>query len=474
MPPAGEPPFEWVSEQLSPTGADLVRGEYHPSRSAAGTGGGGTAARGRRRTRASRYTSERDVGDAHVPAGTRIGLERVATGLSAPVAVCHDPAEPSRRFVADQSGQVYVHDDGGLREEPLLDVTDHMVELRTQYDERGLLGLALHPEFADNGRLFVRYSATRRDGTPESYDHTEVLAEFAVDGDRSPVDPGTESTLLEIPSPQFNHNAGDLAFGPDGYLYVAMGDGGGEGDRAPGHVAGGNGQDVTENLLGGILRINVDSEGERGYGIPDDNPLVGEEGLDEYYAWGLRNPWRVSFDSEGRLFVADVGQALYEEVNVVENGGNYGWNLKEGSHCFDPDSPADPPDDCPDESARGEPLLDPIVEYPHVRGDAVVGSAVVGGHVYEGSALPELEGAYVFGDWATTQDRPSGRLFAARPSGEGWELEELVVSDTRNGRPNRNVLSFGRAPDGELYVCTSETHVPKGETGEVLRVVPRG
>ena len=482
MPPAGEPPFEWVSEQLSPTGADLVRGEYHPPRPSAdedptrSQGGSDTGGRrsGRGHTRASRYTTEPDVGDTYIPAGTRIGLERVATGLSAPIDVRVDPADPSRRFVADQSGQVYVHTDDGLREEPLLDVTDRMVELRTQYDERGLLGLELHPEFAENGRLFVRYSASRRAGTPASYDHTEVLAEFVADGDRSPIDPETESTLLEIPSPQFNHNAGDLAFGPDGYLYVAMGDGGKEGDQGSGHVEGGNGQDVTENLLGGVLRIDVDSEDEgRGYAVPDDNPLVGEDGLDEYYAWGLRNPWRLSFDSSGRLFVADVGQHLFEEVNLVEKGGNYGWNVREGYHCFDPEAPSDPPADCPDESARGEPLLDPILEYPHVHGDDVVGSAVVGGHVYEGSAVPDLDGAYVFGDWATTQDRPSGRLFAARSDGGEWELEELVVADTRNGRPNRNVLSFGRDPDGELYVCTSETHVPKGDTGEVLRIVSR-
>ena len=501
MPPAGEPPFEWLSEQASPTGADLVRGEYHSPRARtdegpdqsrgdatartrggdeAGESGGGADAdwgwRGWGRGRARRHTTEPDVGDTSIPAGARIGLERVATGLSAPVDVAVDPADPTRRFIADQSGQVYVQADQGVREEPLLDVTDRTVDLRPQYDERGLLGMALHPEFADNGRLFVRYSAPRRAGTPTEFDHTEVLAEVTVDDDRSPVDPDTETALLEIPSPQFNHNAGDLTFGPDGSLYVAMGDGGSEGDTGKGHVDGGNGQDVTENLLGGILRIDVDGETEDGreYAIPDDNPLVDdEEGLDEYYAWGLRNPWRLSFDGDGRLFVADVGQHLFEEVNVVERGGNYGWNVREGFHCFDPDSPSDPPADCPDESARGEPLRDPIVEYPHVDGDAVVGSAVVGGHVYEGAAVPDLEGAYVFGDWATTQDRPSGRLFAAREDGGEWQTEELVVDDTRNGRPNRNVLGFGRDADGELYLCTSRTHVPKGTTGAVYRVVGR-
>jgi glucose/arabinose dehydrogenase len=519
MPPAGEPAFEWVSEQASPTGADLVRGEYHSPRVTAeetgevaegdaepttGTAGGAAATeggaasrgggtstggaaedwgwRGWGRGHASRTTSRRDVGDTYIPAGATVGLERVATGLAAPLDVAVDPADPDRRFVLDQAGQVYVHTDDGLREEPLLDVSDRMVSLRAQYDERGLLGMALHPEFADNGRLFVRYSATRRADTPAEYDHTEVLAEVTVDGDRSPVDPDTETPLLEIPSPQFNHNGGDLAFGPDGHLYVPMGDGGSEGDRGTGHVDGGNGQDVEENLLGGILRIDVDSEPEeeteaeegRAYAIPDDNPLVDGDGLDEYYAWGLRNPWRVSFDSDGRLFAADVGQHLFEEVNVVEKGGNYGWNVREGFHCFDPENPTEPPADCPRESARGEPLRDPVLEYPHIHDDDVVGSAIVGGHVYEGSAVPALEGAYVFGDWTTTQDRPSGRLFAAREDGGEWDVEELVVADTRNGRPNRHVLGFSRDPDGELYLCANATHVPKGSTGAVYRIVERG
>jgi glucose/arabinose dehydrogenase len=478
VPPAGESAFEWFAEQRDPTGADLVRGEFHPGmRESRERESPGTAdqqsqrARGRRRAR--RTESDLAVGNTSIPAGTRVDLEPVATGLSAPIDLAVAP-DGDRRFVADQAGQVYAFEDGDGRAEPLLDLSQRTVELRSQYDERGLLGLALHPEFDDNGRLFVRYSAKRREGTPAEYDHTEVLAEFVTDGEER-IDPADERTIMEVPHPEFNHNAGDLAFGPDGYLYLGMGDGGGEGDTGFGHVPGGNGQDVTENLLGGILRIDVDGGVEEGYGVPEDNPLVGEEGRNEYYAWGLRNPWKLSFDSDGRLFVADVGQHLFEEVNVVEKGGNYGWNLREGFHCFDPENPSDPPADCPEENDRGEPLRDPILEYRHVEEDSVVGSAIVGGYVYEGEAIPELEGAYVFGDWATSQDKSSGRLFAAsEPEGgdSRWEMEELVVSSTDNGRPNANVLAFGQDRDGELYVLTNETHVPKGETGAVWKVVP--
>jgi glucose/arabinose dehydrogenase len=238
-------------------------------------------------------------------APTAVGLERVATGLRAPLAIAF---ADNRRYVADRQGAVSVHEDGSLRDEPLLDFRETVV----LGGERGLLGIALHPDFPDTPRLYVRYSAEPRAGTPDGYSHTFVLSEFRVrpDGRRARRD--SERTLLEIPEPQSNHNAGDIAFGPDGYLYVPVGDGGGGGDRGRGHVAdwydanaGGNGQDVTENRLGSVLRIDVDGGDDRPYAVPDDNPLVGRPGLDEHYAWGLRNPWRVSFDGN-RLFVADV------------------------------------------------------------------------------------------------------------------------------------------------------------------------
>jgi glucose/arabinose dehydrogenase len=392
--------------------------------------------------------------------------ERVASGFASPVAI-EIPA-PGRRFVVDQPGQIYLIDGGDLRSEPFLDVSDRMVDV-SGYDERGLLGLAFHPDFAENGRFYVRYSAPPRDGTPADYSHTFVLSEFTADPGADRADPDSERTVLEIPEPQGNHNAGAVTFGPDGSLYVAVGDGGRANDQGVGHVddwydgvGGGNGQDLTENLLGSILRIDVDEQteqegpGTRRYGIPEDNPLVGETGLDEQFAWGFRNPWRFSFGPDGRLFAADVGQGAWEEVNVVESGGNYGWNVREGTHCFRAD-------DCPSESPRGRPLRDPVIEYPH-DGDPVSGIAVIGGYLYRGSDLPDLRGRYLFADW-----RAGGQLFVAEEADDGlWPTAAVPVSSEERFGPN--VLSFGRTPAGELLVCTTASGGVDGNSGAVFRL----
>jgi len=388
------------------------------------------------------------LGRASGDAATTVALEPVAGGFGSPVAVAFRPGD-DRPYVVDQPGRVYRVPDRG---DPsvVADLRDRVVDVGSGYTEQGLLGLAFHP---DGGRAYVRYSAPRRDGTPEDYSHTFVLAEFPVEG-AGAIDPDGERTLLEIPQPQGNHNAGDLAFGPDGYLYVAVGDGGGGGDRGTGHVddwydanAGGNGQDVTENLLGSVLRIDVDdATDEKPYAVPEDNPLVGREGLDEQYAWGLRNPWRLTFDDDC-LVVADVGQNRYEEVDVVERGGNYGWNVREGRHCFDAD-------DCPSETPDGDPLLDPVLEYGHDRG-----IAVVGGEVYRGDAVPELAGRYVFGDWR-------GGLMVADPDGDDWPFEPLGVA----GGFDRLLLAFGADADGDLYVATDGDSDPVGDAGELARV----
>ncbi|SEP06428.1 Glucose/arabinose dehydrogenase, beta-propeller fold [Halogranum amylolyticum] len=401
------------------------------------------------RTDGASSTTESPKSTAATP--DAVALETVATGFDAPVAVAFVPGE-DRAYVADQVGEIAVLESESRRDEPFLDLRDS-IEFG---GERGLLGLALHPEFAENRRLYVRYSAPRRAGTPSNYSHTFVLAEFRATADGRRVNRETERTILEVPEPQGNHNAGDVAFGPDGYLYVAVGDGGAGGDQGTGHVEdwydgvdGGNGQDVTENLLGSILRIDVDERADgRPYGIPDDNPLVGRDGLDEHYAWGFRNPWRFSFD-EAELFVGDVGQNRYEEIDLVEAGGNYGWNVKEGSHCYGAD---ECPDGTPDDVRGGEPLVDPIVEYPHA-GDGVSGISVIGGYVARGPALPALEGAYLFGDLQT-----DGRLFAARrPDGGGdggggrWSATVVDVVDRDRGKLDR-LLSFGRDHDGDVYV----------------------
>jgi glucose/arabinose dehydrogenase len=375
-----------------------------------------------------------------------VALEPVADGFAAPAGVTFRPGD-DRPYVVDQPGTVYRVDADGST--TVADLADRMVSVGSGYSEQGLLGLAFHP---DGTRAYVRYSAPRRPGTPSGYSHTFVLDELPVTSDGTLV-VDDERTLLEIPQPQPNHNAGDLAFGPDDYLYVAVGDGGGSGDRGTGHVddwydavAGGNGQDVTENLLGSILRIDVDSRTDgKPYGIPADNPLVDRDGLDEQYAWGLRNPWGMSFDDD-RFIVADVGQNRWEEVNVVTAGGNYGWNVREGRHCYDAD-------DCPTETPDGDPLRDPVLEYSHD-----VGIAVVGGYVYRGAQVPALQGRYVFGDWRQ-------RLFVADPSGDTWTREDLVVADGFD----RFVLAFGTDHDGELYVATDGNSGPGGDSGRLSR-----
>lgn len=418
-----------------------------------GSGGGGTG----------RSPTDDGVG--------ALAAETLATGFVSPVGV-EVPRDGDRLYVVDQPGRIYLVEGGDLRDRPFLDLRDRVVDL-SGYDERGLLGLALHPSFADNGRLYVRYSAPRREGTPSSYSHTFVLSEFRVDpGARSvPPSEAEERTLLEIPQPQSNHNAGAVLFGPDDYLYVGVGDGGGSNDAGRGHVddwydvnAGGNGQDVERNLLGSVLRIDVSvGDGDRPYGVPDDNPLVGRPGANEQYAWGLRNPWRMSFDGadDADLYAADVGQGRYEEVNRIEAGGNYGWNVREGAHCFDAD---DCPPRTPDDVRGGEPLVDPIIEYSH-GGEEPSGIAVIGGYRYRGEAIPDLRGRYVFADW-----RADGRLFVAREVEEGpWPISVVPVA---GGAVGRYVLAFGRAPDGELFVLTSDERGVGGETGALHRLRP--
>ena len=385
-------------------------------------------------------TDSPDIPDA-------VGLEPVATGLDRPLDLASVP-DSELRYVAQQGGEIAVVDGDGVRSTPLLDLSDR---LSTGY-EKGLLGIALHPEFAETRRLFVRYSAPPGGRTPEDYSHRFVLAAFAVDEDGYRADPDSRTGLLTIDQPQPNHNAGSVLFGPDGYLYLGVGDGGGAADQGRGHaddwydaVNGGNGQDVTENLLGSVLRIDVDDRSpQRGYSVPDDNPLVGTDGLDEQYAWGFRNPWRLSFDGED-LYAGDVGQSEYEEVDLVERGGNYGWNVKEGTHCFRADSC---PDETPPDVRGGEPLRDPVIEYPH-GGAPVSGISVIVGNVYRGDALPGLRGRFVFGDLNT-----QGRLFVAEPTESGlWNTGTLPIADGDTDRLQQ--LYAVERHDGELFALGS-------------------
>jgi len=421
--------------------------------------GNGTTAPGKTTTPST--TASPPSGTPDGPPGS-VTARRVASGFTAPVGFETVPGREGSWVVVDQDGRAWLYDGGGIRDRPYLDVRDRMVSINSNYDERGLLGLAFHPEFASNGTVYVRYSAPKREGTPANYSHTFVLSEFTADptADRVPLD--NERTVLEIPQPQGNHNAGAITFGPDGLLYVGVGDGGGGGDDETGHVedwydgvGGGNGQDVTENLLGSVLRIDVDGRDAGGYGIPRDNPLVGRPGLDEHYAWGFRNPWRMSFDGSD-LYVGDVGQGAREEVDLVVAGGNYGWNVREGSNCYRTG-------ECPTETPEGQQLQDPITEYSHT-GDPPNGVSVIGGYRYRGSALGGLGGTYVFGDW-----RWNRSLFVAEPREDGtWPITVIEV-ETIGASTGELLLAFGRAGE-ELYVCTTDSAGPGGSTGAVFRL----
>lgn len=357
--------------------------------------------------------------------------------------------------------------------DPFLDLREQMVRLNPSFDERGLLGLAFHPAFAQNGRFFVYYSAPLRPGGPEGWNHTSHISEFRVSAsnpDRA--DAASERIVLQVDEPQANHNGGQIVFGPDSFLYVALGDGGGSNDTALGHNPEiGNGQD-TSTLLGKILRIDVD--GGEPYGIPPDNPFAGGGGRPEIFALGLRNPFRISFDSAGDhdLFAGDVGQNLWEEVNIVVNGGNYGWNIKEGKHCFDPGNPRVTPPGCPELDRNGRPLIDPILEYRN-SGAGGIGTAVIGGFVYRGTALPAIQGAYVFADFSGSLAGPEKKLFLAiRPPSPGgeWAMQDLPIAPEVG--VGGFVRSFGQDHQGEIYVLTADSSGPSGESGKVFRLVP--
>ncbi|MPZ18270.1 MAG: CHRD domain-containing protein [Luteitalea sp.] len=408
-----------------------------------------------------------------------ISLAPVADGLTAPNWGTFAPG------CAELSGRLYVTDQDGIlwgielatgEKDVILDVSAMLVSLGVggpgTFDERGFLGVAFHPDYAQNGLLYTYTSepvagpadySTMPEGV--SANHQSVVREWHVPDPCSPdsvVDPSTNRELLRVDEPQFNHDAGALVFGPDRYLYIAFGDGGQADDQGDGHVEGGNGQDPS-NILGSIVRIDpTGSNAPNGkYGIPVDNPFVGVDGfLDEIYVYGLRNPFRFSFDSRtGRMYIGDVGQNDIEEIDIGVAGGNFGWRIKEGSFCFDPNGTepgfvfACRPGDLPDD------LIDPIAEYDHDEG-----VAVVGGFVYRGNRIPALKGRYVFGDFAGPT---GGRLFFLHRNNR---IREFQLADKE--MLGLSVLGFGQDTRGELYVLANEEGVPFGESGVVLQITP--
>jgi glucose/arabinose dehydrogenase len=336
--------------------------------------------------------------------------------ITDPVDLQHAGDGSGRVFVVSQQGVIYVlgTDESVNEAGVFLNISDRI----TTGNEMGLLGLAFHPEFGENGYFYVYYT-TEQDGSRRS-----VISRFRINQESSEIaEPDSEYVLLEFGQPQTNHNGGQIAFGPDdGYLYIASGDGGGSGDT-------GNNAQNRSNLLGAILRIDVDNpSGELNYGIPADNPFTGNESgfREEIYAWGLRNPWRMSFDPEtGLLWAGDVGQSNLEEINIIENGGNYGWRRMEGTACFNPTENCDTGD-----------LIYPIWEYAHSDGRR----SVTGGYVYRGESYPDLQGHYIFGDYLT------GEIRALQYDGENpVESTDLIDADFM-------VSSFGTDENNELYV----------------------
>ncbi|HEU4748816.1 MAG TPA: PQQ-dependent sugar dehydrogenase [Gemmatimonadaceae bacterium] len=410
-----------------------------------------------------------------------IDVELIAEGLTSPIQIVSADDRTGRLFIIDQAGTIrIVTEEGVLLPTPFLDVTSRLVPLRPNFDERGLLGLAFHPKYAQNGRFFVFYSAPLRPGAPAGYDHTARISEFRVSANPDVADPLSERVILEVDKPQFNHNGGTVAFGKDRNLYISIGDGGGANDVGLGHVedwypdnGGGNGQDKEANLLGNILRIDIDKGTP--YGIPADNPFVGKPGLDEIWATGLRNPYRISFDTRKghRLFAGDAGQGRWEEVSLIERGGNYGWNVKEGTHCFDAENNQVEPESCPDAEPDGTPLRDPIIEYANSAQPGGIGVTVIGGNVYRGNTIKSLKGMYVFGDFSRRFFPPDGTLLAAREEASGlWPIRELRVASSANGRLNDYILGFGVDDKGEVYVGGKDVLGPSGNTGKVYRLIP--
>ncbi|MDO8357475.1 MAG: PQQ-dependent sugar dehydrogenase [Nitrospirota bacterium] len=347
-------------------------------------------------------------------------LPLVTAGLERPLFLTHAGDGSRRLFVVEQPGAIRIISQGVRREALFLDLRDRVL---TDDTERGLLGLAFHPDYRRNGRFFVNY--TRQP------DGATVVAEYRRGGapDAASRD---ERVLMVVMQPESNHNGGMLAFGPDGYLYIGLGDGGAWGD--PGNRA----QNLNE-LLGKVLRIDVD-HGDP-YAIPEDNPFAREGGRPEIYAVGLRNPWRFSFDfNSAELWVADVGQKKWEEVDLVTRGGNYGWRVMEGSHCYNPAT------SCPTEG-----LALPVMEYRHEEGRC----SIIGGYVYRGLAMPALRGAYLFGDYC------SGEVFVFRQSDEGGKDASPTVLIKTGFR----ISSFGQDEEGEIYLLD--------HGGGIYRLIPR-
>lgn len=350
------------------------------------------------------------------PPASAVDLVPVVTGLVRPLYITDAGDGTGRLFVVEQGGKIWVVEDGQKLETPFLDVTALVSPEATTpagYTERGLLGLAFHPDYAENGVFFINYT---------DVSGNTAIVRYEVFADQPNVaNPDSATVILTVQQPYANHNGGHLIFGPDGYLYIGMGDGGSQGDPQ------GNAQNLG-SYLGKILRIDIDDESGL-YGIPTDNPFVGrDDALPEIWAYGLRNPWRFNFDREtGDLWIGDVGGSAWEEVDYQPadwpGGANYGWNRMEGMH----------------ETGAGSVPADavlPVAEYGHD-----MGISISGGTVYRGEAIPALQGVYLYSDFG------SGLIWTVVPTGSGSFSSQIMLTGT-----GLTVSSFGEDEDGELYI----------------------
>ena len=360
--------------------------------------------------------------------GTDLKLQEITRGLVDPLYLTA-PAGDARLFVIEQPGRIRVIEDNTLLVPPFLDITDIV---RDTGDEQGLLGLAFHPDYASNGKFYVNYTASSPSGDT-------VVAEYTVSSNAN-VANSTGKILLTFDQPESNHNGGMIEFGQDGYLYIGTGDGGGADDQ---HGPDGNGQNLN-TLLGKMLRIDVESDP---YGIPAGNPFAAGGGLPEIWAYGLRNPWRFSFDSlTSDIYIADVGQNELEEVNVQSGtaaGVNYGWKIMEGTECFQAAS-------C---DTNG--LVLPVHEYPHTQGR----QSITGGYVYRGTCLPDLVGRYFFGDYAGEQ------IYTFEYSGGSISNLQDITDSIDPNSDIAGLTSFGTDGYGELFVVSRD--------GKVFKIVAK-
>ncbi|MEC5292269.1 PQQ-dependent sugar dehydrogenase [Aurantimonas sp. C2-4-R8] len=390
-------------------------------------------------------------------AQVKVTLEPYVTGVNAPLVMVQPPND-DRKFVVEQFGRIRIIDaDGELMGEPFLDIRDRIVDLWGDFDERGMLGLAFHPDFATNGKFYVAYSAPTRFQNDLAkmfwWDHTNVIAEYTVSKDDPDVaDRESERRISSIDWPQFNHNGHWIGFGGDGKLYFSTGDGGYANDWGIGHnVTEGNGQD-QDSPNGKIHRIDVDTPGAE----------------PEMYAYGLRNPWRCSFDmADGKtLYCGDVQQNSYEEVDVIEEGDNLGWRKMEASHCFDYTKPDEHPTSC---DTAGLKL--PILEYGNCTAKPTdcKGISVTGGYIYRG-ANKDWDGKYIFGDWSKSFAAMDGQIFVGTKGDNGeWSME---VATTNMEGKNPYVLAFAQDSEGEVYALTSLTTGPWGSLDTIYKIVP--